>query len=76
MFDNIETQEEELFRVFNKQVGEDRKIAISRSNLHELHKVLEKNDLSCPDLLHVKSDDVILTKQSKRTNPKKDSSKH
>ncbi|CAN6484765.1 unnamed protein product [Victoria cruziana] len=67
IFTNILTvpppKEEELFRVFNKQVGEDRKIAISRSNLHELHKVLEENDLSCPDLLHVKSDDVILTKQ-------------
>ncbi|KAF3772240.1 MSP1 protein [Nymphaea thermarum] len=67
IFTNVLTipppKEEELLRVFNKQVAEDRKIAISRSNLRELHKVLEENDLSCPDLLHVKSDDVILTKQ-------------
>jgi hypothetical protein len=32
-------QEEDLLRTFNKQVEEDRKIVISRSNLNELHKV-------------------------------------
>ncbi|XP_077213061.1 uncharacterized protein LOC143848119 [Tasmannia lanceolata] len=56
-------KEEEVLRTFNKQIEEDRKIVISRSNLSELHKVLEENDLSCMELLHVKTDDVILTKQ-------------
>ncbi|KAL5980996.1 hypothetical protein ACLOJK_028916 [Asimina triloba] len=56
-------QEEELLRTFNKQVEEDRRIVIARSNLIELHKVLEENDLSCLELLHVKTDGVILTKQ-------------
>lgn len=32
-------QEEELLRTFNKQLEEDRRIVISRSNLNELHKV-------------------------------------
>ena len=32
-------QEEDLLRTFNKQVEEDRRIVISRSNLIELHKV-------------------------------------
>ncbi|OVA17037.1 AAA+ ATPase domain [Macleaya cordata] len=56
-------KEEELLRGFNKQVEEDRKIVISRSNLNELHKVLEEHELSCVELLHVNTDDVILTKQ-------------
>uniref|UniRef100_A0A6N2LLY2 ATPase AAA-type core domain-containing protein n=1 Tax=Salix viminalis TaxID=40686 RepID=A0A6N2LLY2_SALVM len=40
--------------------------AISRSNLIELHKVLEENELSCMDLLHVNTDGLILTKRSKK----------
>lgn len=32
-------QEEDLLGTFNKQVEEDRKVVISRSNLNELHKV-------------------------------------
>lgn len=32
-------QEEELLRIFNKQVEDDRRIVISRNNLTELHKV-------------------------------------
>ncbi|XP_044489590.1 uncharacterized protein LOC123213989 [Mangifera indica] len=56
-------KEEDLLRTFNKQVEEDRRIVIYRSNLNELHKVLEENELSCVDLLHVNTDGVILTKQ-------------
>ncbi|XP_020090267.1 uncharacterized protein LOC109711554 isoform X2 [Ananas comosus] len=56
-------KEDEELRIFNKQIEEDRRIIISRSNLIELHKVMEENELSCADLLHVKSDDVILTRQ-------------
>ncbi|KAL6350849.1 hypothetical protein AAG906_031435 [Vitis piasezkii] len=56
-------KDEELLRTFNKQVEEDRRIIISRSNLNELHKVLEEHQLSCMDLLHVNTDGVILTKQ-------------
>uniref|UniRef100_A0A6N2LND5 ATPase AAA-type core domain-containing protein n=1 Tax=Salix viminalis TaxID=40686 RepID=A0A6N2LND5_SALVM len=33
------------------------------SNLIELHKVLEENELSCMDLLHVNTDGLILTKR-------------
>lgn len=32
-------QEDEELRIFNKQIEEDRRIIISRSNLIELHKV-------------------------------------
>ncbi|KAJ4951110.1 hypothetical protein NE237_027942 [Protea cynaroides] len=56
-------KEDELLRIFNKQVGEDRRIIISRSNLIELHKVLEEHELSCMELLHVNTDGVILTKR-------------
>ncbi|PIN15511.1 AAA+-type ATPase [Handroanthus impetiginosus] len=56
-------KEEDLLRIFNKQIDEDRRIVISRSNLSEMHKVLEENDLSCMDLLHVNTDGVILTKE-------------
>ncbi|XP_011005218.1 PREDICTED: uncharacterized protein LOC105111534 [Populus euphratica] len=56
-------KEEDLLITFNKQVDEDRKIVISRSNLNELHKVLEENEMSCMDLLHVNTDGLILTKQ-------------
>lgn len=41
-------QEEDLLRTFNKQVEEDRKIVISRSNLNELHKV----GTHCKSLFH------------------------
>ncbi|KAG2661581.1 hypothetical protein PVAP13_1KG208352 [Panicum virgatum] len=56
-------EEDEQLRVFNNQIEEDRKIIISRHNLVKLHKVLEEHDLSCVELLHVKSDGVVLTKQ-------------
>ncbi|XP_066332512.1 uncharacterized protein [Miscanthus floridulus] len=56
-------EEDEQLRVFNNQIEEDRKIMISRHNLVKLHKVLEEHDLSCVDLLHVKSDGIVLTKQ-------------
>ncbi|XP_022763945.1 uncharacterized protein LOC111309229 isoform X1 [Durio zibethinus] len=56
-------KEEDLLRIFNKQLDEDRRIVITRSNLTELHKVLEENQLSCLDLLHANTDGVILTKQ-------------
>ncbi|KAL5703801.1 hypothetical protein ACHQM5_022308 [Ranunculus cassubicifolius] len=54
-------KDDEQLRIFHKQVEEDRRIVISRSNLNELHKVLEENELSCTELLHVNSDGVILT---------------
>lgn len=56
-------KEDELLRTFNKQVEEDRRIVISRSNINELQKVLEENELSCIDLLHVNTNDVILTRK-------------
>ncbi|KAK3004269.1 hypothetical protein RJ639_019141, partial [Escallonia herrerae] len=56
-------KEEDILRIFNKQIEEDRRIVISRSNINELHKVLEENELSCMDLLHVNTDGIILTKQ-------------
>ncbi|XP_017971232.1 PREDICTED: uncharacterized protein LOC18608512 isoform X1 [Theobroma cacao] len=56
-------KEEDLLRIFNKQLDEDRRIVISRSNLNELHKVLEENEQSCLDLLHANTDGVILTKR-------------
>lgn len=34
-------QDEDLFTTLNKQMEEDRKIVISRSNLHEMHKVVD-----------------------------------
>lgn len=55
-------KEEDPLRTFNKQIEEDRRIVISRSNITELHKVLEENGLLCVDLLHVNADGVILTK--------------
>ncbi|XWS63318.1 hypothetical protein CRYUN_Cryun06bG0084900 [Craigia yunnanensis] len=54
-------KEEDLLRIFNKQLDEDRRIVISRSNVNELHKVLEEHELSCLDLLHANTDGVILT---------------
>ncbi|XVF44539.1 hypothetical protein PTKIN_Ptkin02bG0132600 [Pterospermum kingtungense] len=56
-------KEEDLLRIFNKQLDEDRRIVISRSNVNELHKVLEENELSCLDLLYANTDGVILTKR-------------
>uniref|UniRef100_J3MCL7 AAA+ ATPase domain-containing protein n=1 Tax=Oryza brachyantha TaxID=4533 RepID=J3MCL7_ORYBR len=56
-------KDDEQLRVFNNQIEEDRKIIISRHNLVEMHKVLEEHELSCEDLLHVKSEGTILTKQ-------------
>ncbi|KAF3327413.1 Protein MSP1 [Carex littledalei] len=48
-------KEEEHMRTFNNQIEEDKKII-------ELHKVLEENQLSCLDLLHVKYNGVLLTR--------------
>lgn len=56
-------KEEEVLKTFNQQLEEDRRIIISRSNLSELHKVLEEHNLFCPDLLQVKTDGIILTNQ-------------
>uniref|UniRef100_A0A0D9YY86 AAA+ ATPase domain-containing protein n=1 Tax=Oryza glumipatula TaxID=40148 RepID=A0A0D9YY86_9ORYZ len=56
-------EEDEQRRIFNNQIEEDRKIIISRHNLVELHKVLQEHELSCVELLHVKSDGVVLTRQ-------------
>ncbi|KAK6123490.1 hypothetical protein DH2020_042754 [Rehmannia glutinosa] len=56
-------KEEDHLRIFNKQIEEDRRIVISRSNLSQIHKVLEEHDLSCMDLLHVNTDGLILTKE-------------
>ncbi|MQL80132.1 hypothetical protein Taro_012579, partial [Colocasia esculenta] len=56
-------KDEELLRTFYKQLEEDRKIIISRNNLVELSKVLDEHELSCMELLNVKSDGVVLTKQ-------------
>ncbi|XP_078180664.1 uncharacterized protein LOC144574560 isoform X2 [Carex rostrata] len=55
-------KEEEHMRTFNNQIEEDKKIIVSRENLIELHKVLEENQLSCLDLLHVKYNGVLLTR--------------
>ncbi|KAJ8747298.1 hypothetical protein K2173_011563 [Erythroxylum novogranatense] len=56
-------KEEELLKTFNKQIEDDRRIVIGRSNLNELHKVLEENDMLCMDLLLLSTDGVILTRQ-------------
>ncbi|KAL9229932.1 hypothetical protein vseg_005344 [Gypsophila vaccaria] len=56
-------KEEELLQTFNKQLEEDRRIVISRSNLNELHKVLDEHDLSCLELLQVDTDGVVLTRR-------------
>ncbi|KAG6383273.1 hypothetical protein SASPL_156979 [Salvia splendens] len=44
-------KEEDLLKIFNKQIEEDKRI------------VLEEHDLSCMDLLHLKTDGVVLSKQ-------------
>ncbi|KAL3642364.1 hypothetical protein CASFOL_013179 [Castilleja foliolosa] len=54
-------KEEDPLKIFNKQIEEDRRIVISRSNLSEIHKVLEEHDLSCIELFHVNTDGMILT---------------
>ncbi|AQK56543.1 P-loop containing nucleoside triphosphate hydrolase superfamily protein [Zea mays] len=56
-------EEDEQLQLFNNQIEEDRKIMISRHNLVKLHKVLEEHDLSCVELLDVKLDGIVLTKQ-------------
>ncbi|XP_010479461.1 PREDICTED: uncharacterized protein LOC104758324 isoform X2 [Camelina sativa] len=56
-------KEEDTLRLFNKQLGEDRRIVISRSNINELLKALEEHELLCTDLYQVNTDGVILTKQ-------------
>ncbi|KAK1267470.1 Katanin p60 ATPase-containing subunit A1 [Acorus gramineus] len=67
LFDNIicihPPKEEEPLITFNKQIEEDRRISISRSNFMELQKVLDENELVCVDLLHVNTNGVVLTKQ-------------
>ncbi|KAG6401665.1 hypothetical protein SASPL_138529 [Salvia splendens] len=57
-------KEEDILKIFNKQIEEDKRIIISRNNLSELHKVLEEHELSCMDLLHLNTDDVVLSRQS------------
>ncbi|ESQ30464.1 hypothetical protein EUTSA_v10011206mg [Eutrema salsugineum] len=56
-------KEEDTLRLFKKQLEEDRRIVISRSNINELLKALEENELLCTDLYQVNTDGVILTKQ-------------
>uniref|UniRef100_A0ACD5VBF5 Uncharacterized protein n=1 Tax=Avena sativa TaxID=4498 RepID=A0ACD5VBF5_AVESA len=56
-------KDDEQLRVLNNQIEEDKKIIISRHNLVEVHKVLEEHGLSCENLLHVKLEGIILTKQ-------------
>ncbi|CAH8385196.1 unnamed protein product [Eruca vesicaria subsp. sativa] len=56
-------KEEDILTVFNKQLVEDKRIVVSRSNLNEILKALEENELLCTDLYQVNTDDVILTKQ-------------
>ncbi|KAG7600046.1 AAA+ ATPase domain [Arabidopsis suecica] len=56
-------KEEDTLRLFKKQLGEDRRIVISRSNINELLKALEEHELLCTDLYQVNADGVILTKQ-------------
>lgn len=56
-------KEEELLRTFHKQIEADRIIVLSRNNLIALQKVLEEHELSCPDLLLIKTDDIFLTKE-------------
>ncbi|CAI0416269.1 unnamed protein product [Linum tenue] len=56
-------KEEDILITFNKQIEEDRKIVISRSNINELHKVLDENEMSCAQLLDVDTEGVVLTKQ-------------
>uniref|UniRef100_A0ACD6AJS9 Uncharacterized protein n=1 Tax=Avena sativa TaxID=4498 RepID=A0ACD6AJS9_AVESA len=65
-FDNLSRLsplDDEQLRVLNNQIEEDKKITISRHNLVEVHKVLEEHGLSCENLLHVKLEGIILTKQ-------------
>ncbi|XP_071704962.1 uncharacterized protein [Rutidosis leptorrhynchoides] len=54
-------KDEDLLRVFNKQIDEDRRIVIARSNINELNKVAADNELSCVGLLHVNTDGLVLT---------------
>ncbi|XP_057449125.1 outer mitochondrial transmembrane helix translocase-like [Lotus japonicus] len=54
-------KDENLLAAFKKQLEEDRKSVISRSNLNQLRKVLNENQLSCADLLHVDIHGVNLT---------------
>ncbi|KAF8068135.1 hypothetical protein N665_1150s0009 [Sinapis alba] len=56
-------KEEDALGLFKKQLGEDRRIVISRSNINELLKVLEEHELLCTDLFQVNTDGVIFTKQ-------------
>ncbi|CAO2814047.1 unnamed protein product [Amaranthus hypochondriacus] len=56
-------KEEDQLRCFNKQLEEDRRIMISRSNLNELRKVLVEHELSCLELLQVDTDGVLLSKR-------------
>ncbi|KAJ4866481.1 P-loop containing nucleoside triphosphate hydrolases superfamily protein [Raphanus sativus] len=56
-------KEEDALGLFKKQLGEDRRIVISRSNINELLKVLEEHELLCTDLFQVNTDGVVLTKQ-------------
>ncbi|GMH10907.1 hypothetical protein Nepgr_012748 [Nepenthes gracilis] len=55
-------KEDDLRQKFNKQIEEDRRLVISRSNLIELHKVMEEHEISCMNLLDVNTDGVMLTR--------------
>ncbi|GAA0138911.1 hypothetical protein LIER_00564 [Lithospermum erythrorhizon] len=56
-------KDEDLLRTFRKQIEEDGRIVIARSNINELYKVLEEHELACMDLLHLNADGIILTKK-------------
>ncbi|KAK2972753.1 hypothetical protein RJ640_019401 [Escallonia rubra] len=59
-------KEEDTLRIFNKQIEEDRRIVISRSNINELHKNLAKDEYETnfvsavvpPGEIGVKFDDI------------------
>ncbi|EYU17673.1 hypothetical protein MIMGU_mgv1a000943mg [Erythranthe guttata] len=55
-------KDEDLMKKFCKQIENDRKTMISRSNSNEMHKVLTEHGLLCTNLDNVKIDDLILTK--------------
>lgn len=56
-------KDEEAARGFHKQLEEDKQIINTRNNIVELHKVLHEHEMSCSDILNLKSDGVILTRQ-------------
>ncbi|WVZ07045.1 hypothetical protein V8G54_020391 [Vigna mungo] len=63
-------KDENQLATFKKQLEEDKKIVISRSNLSILRKVLEEHQLSCIDLLHLNTEGIVLTKLVSRLRSK------